>query len=137
MTAINMERRLDRSTNQREALNKLLYSACAKGGFDQTFIVDDEGDLVALFPDTSDATALAPMAWLLKKAAGTLSGPASFKNAEAIIIQVPQGQSMACHFFEGRFQGAIMATAQGKMPPSTEQVLATTVDSFVRIMTKR
>ena len=137
MTAINLERRLDRSTNQRKALDKLLHAACAKGGFDQTFIVDDEGDIVALSPATSDAMALAPMAWLLKKAAGTLSGTASFKNAEAIIIQVPQGQSMACHFFEGRFQGAILATAQGKMPPSTEEVLSTTVDSFVRIMTNR
>ncbi|WP_300672460.1 hypothetical protein [Desulfoluna sp.] len=137
MTEVRQERRINRSTNQREALNNLLDFTRLKGGFDQALIVDDDGELVATSIPIGDAAALAPMAWVLQKAAGTLSGPASFKKAETIIIQVSEGKSLACHFIRDWFEGAILATIDGKMPPSTEKILAGTAESYMRIMTKR
>ncbi len=136
MTEVKQERRTKRSTNQRDALTNLLDYARIKGGFDQTFIVDDDGELVAYSTPIGDAATLAPMAWVLQKAAGTLSGPASFKKAETILIQVSEGKSLACHFIKDRFDGAILATIEGKMPPSTEKILAGTVESYLRIMGK-
>lgn len=136
MTEVKQERRTKRSTNQRDALTHLLDYTRIKGGFDQALIVDDDGELVACSTPIGDAATLAPMAWILQKAAGTLSGPASFKKADTIIIQVSEGKSLACHFIKDRLDGAILATTDGKMPPSTEKILAGTVESYLRIMGK-
>lgn len=137
MTDVKQERRTNRSSNQREALDNLLDYARLKGGFDTIFIVDDDGELVAYSKPIGDAASLAPMAWVLQKAAGTLPGPVSFEKAETVVIQVAEGKSLACHYIRGWFNGAILATVEGKMPSSTEKILAGTVESYLRILTKR
>lgn len=131
------DRRINRSTNQREALNHLLDFSRLKGGFSQVLIVDDEGELVASSTPMGKATALAPMNWVLQKTVDTLSGPVAFTEAETLIIQACEGNSLACHFIRHRLKGAILATIDGKMPPATEKILASTAESYLRIMTKR
>lgn len=137
MTATTQERRTKRSTNQREALTNLLDYTRLKGGFDQALIVDEDGELVAASPITGDAAAIAPMAWVLKKAIGTLSGSASFEKADTVIIQVAEGTSLACLFIRDWFEGAILATCHGNMPASSDKILAGAAESYLRIMTRK
>lgn len=131
------DRRTNRSDNQRDSLTNLLDYTRMKGGFQQALIVDDEGELVASSTPMGDAATLAPMASVLQKTAGTLSGPISFRQAETVVIQATQGNSMACHFFEGKFDGAVIATIDGKMPSSAEKILASTAESCLRIIQER
>jgi len=137
MIEVNQERRINRSTNQREALNNLLDYTRLKGGFNHTLIVDDDGELVASSTPAGNAATIGPMAWMLEKTAATLSGPVGFTQAETMIIHASEGNSLACHFIRGRLNGAILATIDGKLPPSTEKILAGTAESYLRIMTTR
>lgn len=137
MIEVNQERRIKRSNNQREALDNLLDYTRLKGGFSHALIVDDDGELVAASTPRGNAASIGPMAWVLQRTAATLSGPVDFTQAETVIIQVSEGNSLACHFIRGRITGAILATGQGKLPPSTEKILAGAAESYLRIMTKR